>query len=198
MLDSDSYLGGEVWLPDSAQQEVLDRRQPAKPKIREIILANRQQLYMPGEIGDIRRGNYVVEGGFLLQQPFHKEFAEYENFFVNDLRKNRCMYARGLEQCISLDLAGLPAVVVDKHNFVLGFILEAYLSGLISKGSKIITFDNHVDIYERDPINLQVFNNLSEREKLMAILDKTSIGNWLSSELKQEGILDGKHTYAAS
>jgi hypothetical protein len=137
-----------AWQPDALQQAVLARKGLPESKCNEIILANRQQLYIPGDIEDIRLGDYLVEGGFCEGgQPYIRKFAD---FYEGDFNGNPCVWGRGLEQCISLDLAGLPAVVVDKHNLVLDFIWEAYLNGLIQKGSKLITFDKHNDMHERD------------------------------------------------
>ena len=52
----------------------------------------------------------------------------------------------GLEHLVSMELKGIPAVLVDNHNHVFYFWWKAFFEGVIEKGASLVHIDQHKDM----------------------------------------------------
>lgn len=96
----------------------------------------------------------VVEGGIEDVRPGKEVvFEDYDEYDV-------LQSCPGLEHLVKLELGGVTAVVVDNHNHVFYFWVEAIEKGILKPGAALIHIDQHRDM--RTPERLYKGKNLEE------------------------------------
>jgi hypothetical protein len=102
------------------------------------------KLYVPavkeGILEDVRPGMEVV-------------FSDEDEFGV-------LQECKGLEAFIRTSWEGVPMVVVDNHNHVFYFWMEAYLAGKFPGGASLVHVDGHKDM--REPAQMYLGTSLEE------------------------------------
>ncbi len=102
------------------------------------------KLYVPalkvGTLEDVRVGSEVV-------------FSDEDEFGI-------LQECKGLEAFIRTSWEGVPMVIVDNHNHVFYFWMEAYLAGQLEGGAALVHVDGHKDM--REPAQLYLGTSLEE------------------------------------
>ncbi|MFA5831364.1 MAG: hypothetical protein WC878_06040 [Candidatus Paceibacterota bacterium] len=153
-------------------------------KLDEIILEKRDSLWTPGEVEDIKIGDYFVEyGGMDLH------LCDVVGKYASLGEDMDAGLAYGLEKNVLIEADGTPILVADLHNFAAPFILEAIESGKLQMGSSMDHLDFHSDMGSTDEKEFTDYTpkNLSEKEKVRYLLKNSRIGTWQNFPIIESG-----------
>lgn len=89
----------------------------------------------------------------------------------------------GLESFVSTVWEGVPFHIFDNHNFALAFWLEAYASGVLAKGSRLVHVDMHSDLWKNGfDLDLERVGDAAYVEDF--VNSKTEVGNYIDPAIR--------------
>lgn len=89
----------------------------------------------------------------------------------------------GLESFVSTVWEGVPFHIFDNHNFALAFWLEAYASGILPKGFRLVHVDMHSDLW-KNGFDLDL-DKAGESEYVEDFVNsKTEVGNYIDPAIR--------------
>lgn len=89
----------------------------------------------------------------------------------------------GLESFVTTEWNGIPFHVFDNHNFALAFWLEAYASGVLSKGFRLVHIDMHSDLWKNGfDLDLERAGDSAYVEDF--VNTKTEVGNYIDPAIR--------------
>lgn len=89
----------------------------------------------------------------------------------------------GLESFVSTVWEDIPFHIFDNHNYALAFWLEAYASGILSKGFRLVHVDMHSDLWKNGfDLDLGRAGDGSYVEDF--VNSKTEVGNYIDPAIR--------------
>lgn len=89
----------------------------------------------------------------------------------------------GLETFVSSDWNGVPVHVFDNHNLALAFWLEAFASGGLPKGFRLVHIDMHSDLWP-NVHELDLSRSADAKYVEEFVNFKTEVGNYIEPALR--------------
>lgn len=89
----------------------------------------------------------------------------------------------GLENFVTAEWGGIPFHVFDNHNYALAFWLEAYASGILPKGFRLVHVDMHSDLWKNgSDLDLE---RVGDGEYVEDFVNrKTEVGNYIDPAIR--------------
>lgn len=96
----------------------------------------------------------------------------------------------GLRNFVRMDWNGVPMVVFDNHNHALYFWYEAYIKGMIGRGSTLVHIDEHSDLWENEnDLKREICHGTSLPEDVFHFTNyQCNVGNYIQPTLR-EGLI---------
>lgn len=89
----------------------------------------------------------------------------------------------GLENFVTTEWNGIPFHVFDNHNFALAFWLEAFSSGELPKGFRLVHVDMHSDLWKNGfDLDLERAGDGAYVEDF--VNSKTEVGNYIDPAIR--------------
>ena len=136
----------------------------------------RKENWIKGKPSDVKAGDYVVAHR-AVRDNCSSFIADIFDYVVGGL--NSIGWAMGLKNNVSMNIGRTHVLVMDNHNFAMPFIMEMFDRGILRKGSAMLHFDEHDDLFANREFNARDYASLkSEQEKFRYIVEHTTISDW--------------------